>query len=162
SASELFVAGGAADAAGKRTTVALERIDLSVSPPVSVLLDDRDAVPRSARGIGRLWDGRLLLAGGRDPGGAPTVDTAVFDPVTGLVEKSADLPAPQAGLAGTVAMADGTVFHSTGEQGTAGAFIYVAPVAPLLAATRVALAINPLLATRASGSVTQGGVSYRT
>ena len=110
-----------------------------------------------------LRDGRVLVAGGQDPNGAPMASAEVYNPATGTWSPTGSLPLPVAQATATL-LADGTVLMAGGLTGAVGSLVPTSVSEIYNPATGVwSLTRSPLLtATYAGGAapLASGKVLY--
>ena len=152
----LLVTGGEVPTGG--LSAGVEVVDLS--GPARSTLVERERVHRSVRPVERIGDGRVLLAGGRAPDGAPTARAFVFDAATNRVEETGTLPEPVTGRRYTAPLPDGTALLFGGD-GSLGVWIFQPPVEPLDGGDRVTLTVSIVEGQRAMGGVLDGAATLR-
>lgn len=140
-------------------TAGVEVVELAGTGVTSSLVE-RERVRRHFRPSERLGDGRVLLAGGRDPVGSPTSRAFVFDPASNHVEEVGSLPEPLSGRRYTVPLPDGSVLLF-GADGSSDVRIFQPPVDPLVGTDRVDLAVTLTEGQRATGAVLDGATTMR-
>ena len=110
-----------------------------------------------------LRDGRVLVAGGQDPNGAPMASAELYNPATGTWSPTGSLPLPVAQATATL-LADGTVLMAGGLTGAVGSLVPTSVSEIYNPATGVwSLTRSPLLtATYAGGAapLASGKVLY--
>lgn len=156
-AGRLVVTGGIVPTGG--LTAGVEVVDLTGAAATSTVVD-RERVRRSVRTIETLGDGRVLLAGGADPGGGPTSRAFVFDPATNRVEEVGSLPEPMDGRRFSATLPDGTALF-VGADSSNDVRIFQPPVDPIAGGDRVTLTITLDQALRATGTVLDGATALR-
>jgi hypothetical protein len=158
---KVLVSGGSADVAATRQTAAIELLDVSGPLPVSSFAPDRDAIHREFRGIARLWDDQVLLAGGRFSGN-PRSNAEIWDPRggAGSIADASDLPTNESGRRTTISLQDGSA-AITGSDIDGEVWIFQAPVESLTPATHVPLSITWSGGYNGAVAATSGAVSWR-